>query len=177
MSGMSGIQKGPARYTERALPPEFPVVKYRYRRDVQSLVALGRAAFEKEDYATALRYFMAALQMEPRNHLVEYFKKKTEYKIHRLEVMRGLKEEARAEAERRLQKIAILSGPKCSKCSGGGMCTRCGGDGQCPSCTGTGWRDLLGKQCSVCGGNGECDSCHGSKRCVDCGGNGVMDVV
>ena len=167
-------KKTPSRYTSGTYLPDFTPLEGRYRTDANSLVALGRQAFNNGDYKGALWYFQSVLQVDPENKLAKYFEKKTRYKMDRAEVFAQKKAEAVAHTHK--IKIPVPSGDTqlCGSCNGNGKCPRCMGSGMCPSCEGTGWRDLLGKECGMCGGKGACYECHEKKVCQSCHGRGEV---
>ena len=116
-------KKEESRYTSGTYVPEYSVTKYRYRKDVTSLVALGRKAFTDGEYEAALRYFKAILLIDPANKLAMYFKKKTIYKMRMLELGRQRESES-LQAEESVDPEAH-SLVKCTSCGGSGICTRC----------------------------------------------------
>lgn len=141
-------------------------------RDLESLVSHGRAAFTRGEYGLALKFFEAALVLDPQNRVGLFFKAKVKFTLR---------------SHRSYDKLADLThsverpryGPSpdfvpCPTCEGGGGCAFCKGKGTCPSCGGSGWRSLLQKECNVCKGTGICDVCNETRRCSTCKGRGVV---
>lgn len=141
-------------------------------KEMENLVARGREEFMQKNFHLAVRYFRAALALDPDNRIASFFCTKSEYEIRLARSYDRLFDlTPSVERQRYRPSPDVVT---CPNCQGTSQCTYCLGEGRCPSCGGTGWRSNLDSECTVCLGSGICGLCSGSKHCIVCNGRSVV---